>query len=80
MTLLETWCFACIACTFGALLSYVIILIRMEMMKRQKVSEMKNFSFVKGQENPRDFVIELILFGGTAGGFVLFIVVFWVIH
>ena len=74
MTLLETWCFACIACTFGALLSYVIILIRMEMMKRQKVSEMKNFSFVnKGQENPRDFVIELILFGGTAGGFVLFI-------
>ena len=34
MTSLELWCFACITCTFGALMSYVIILIRMEYMRQ----------------------------------------------
>ena len=79
MTYLENWCFACIACTFGALLCYVVILIKMEIVKRQKVSESKTFGLVKSQENPpRDFVTESVLFSLTAGGFVLFNVWFWV--
>ena len=78
MTYLENWCFACIACTFGALLCYVLILIKMEIVKKQKVSESKTFGLVKTQENPRDFVTESVLFCLTAGGFVLFKVWFWV--
>ena len=30
MTLIESWCFACIAFTFGSLISYVIILFTIE--------------------------------------------------
>ena len=78
MTYLENWCFACIACTFGALLCYVLILIKMELEKRQKISESKIFGSIKSQENPRDFVTESVLFSLTAGGFVLFNVWFWV--
>ena len=34
MTCLELWCFSCISCTFLALLSCVVILIRMETARR----------------------------------------------
>lgn len=30
MTALELWCFVCICCTFGSLLSYIIILFKLE--------------------------------------------------
>ena len=80
MTLLETWCFACITCTFGALLSYVVILLKMEIAKRRKVVEMKTFSNFQGQnESPRDYVTELQLFGATFSGFVVFNFIFWFI-
>ena len=79
MTYLENWCFACIACTFGALLSYVLILVKMEIEKRQRVSETKTLSYVKGQETTtRDYLTESVLFCFTSGGFVLFNVWFWV--
>ena len=80
MTYLENWCFACIACTFGALLSYVVILVKMEIEKRQRVNESKTLAlgYVKGQETTRDYVTESVLFSFTSGGFVLFNVWFWV--
>ena len=56
----------------------MLILIKMEIVKKQKVSESKTFGLVKSQENPRDFVTESVLFSLTAGGFVLFNVWFWV--
>ena len=78
MTYLESWCFACITCTFGALLSYVFILIKMEVEKRQKVGELKTLDFVRSQENPRDFLTESVLFGSVAGGFAVYSTWFWV--
>ena len=79
MTYLETWCFACIACTFGALISYEVILIKMEVVKRQKVFElkMKTFSGVSIPENTRDYVTESVLFSFTSGGFIVFNLCFW---
>ena len=78
MTYLERWCLACITCTFGALLSYVFILIKMEVEKRQKVVELKTLAFVRSQENPRDLLTESVLFGLVAGGFALYSTWFWV--
>ena len=73
MTSLELWCFACITCTFGALLGYVIILIRMEYI-RQKLK----LAAVKPEpELKRDINIEAFLFVCTAGGFTLFNVYYW---
>ena len=47
MTSLELWCFACITCTFGALMSYVIILIRMEFMRQYNKNVIRYFIMVK---------------------------------
>ena len=79
MTYLEAWCFACIACTFAALISYVVILIKMEVVKRQKVFElkMKTLSGDSIPENTRDYITESVLFSFTSGGFIVFNFCFW---
>lgn len=76
MTSLELWCFACITCTFGALLGYVIILIRMEYIRQKlKLAAVKPEHFKP--ELKRDINIEAFLFVCTAGGFALFNVYYW---
>ena len=44
MTLIESWCFACIAFTFGSLISYVIILFTLEFPSIQLISFPKQIS------------------------------------
>merc|ERR1711920_935735 len=89
MTSLELWCFACITCTFGALLSYVIILIRMEFMRQYnknviRTTELKPATKlapgVNKLELKRDINIEVFLFTCTAVGFGLFNLVYWAMH
>ena len=55
----------------------MFILVKMEIEKRQRVSESKTLSYVKGQETTRDYLTESVLFCFTSGGFVLFNVWFW---
>ena len=90
MTSLELWCFACITCTFGALLSYVIILIRMECIrqwnkniikttdKADHKTGTKSNSGLNKEEVKRDINMEVFLFTCTAVGFALFNLVYWV--
>ena len=73
MTALEQWCFACIADTFGALLSYVIILIKMEIDKRKDVAPGKKEAF-----DERNMSIEIFLFSLVFIAFLLFNMYFWV--
>ena len=90
MTSLELWCFACITCTFGALLSYVIILIRMEYMRQwnknvikttttdYKQASKSDAAGLNKHELKRDINIEVFLFTCVAIGFALFNLVYWV--
>ena len=93
MTSLELWCFACITCTFGALLSYVIILIRMEYMRQwnknivktstpeQKPATKPNSADgLSKHELKRDINIEVFLFTCTAVGFAFFNLVYWAMY
>ena len=75
MTDLELWCFANITCTFGALLSYVIILMRMECIQKKINSEESKDKIEV--DSKRDLTVELLLFGGVAGLFALFNICFW---
>ena len=86
MTSLELWCFACITCTFGALLSYVVILIRLEyighynkniVIKVQQKSDTKQPELPTRKDTQRDLSVEIFLFSCTAGGFALFNVYYW---
>ena len=92
MTSLELWCFACITCTFGALLSYVIILIRMEYVRQWNKNVIKTTTTegklasksdaaaagLNKHELKRDINIEVFLFTCVAVGFALFNLVYWV--
>ena len=70
MTALELWCFACITCTFGALLSYVIILVKIEYTRcYEKMHQTK--PGLEVTKDKRDLHIEVFLFTCTAGGFAL---------
>ena len=92
MTSLELWCFACISCTFGALMSYVIILIRMECKqqweknvittttKDHKQVAKSDAAGLTKHELKRDINIEVFLFTCVAVGFALFNLVYWVIY
>ena len=71
MTDLELWCFANITCTFGALLSYVIILMRMEFIRNKINSEESKENIIE-IERKRDLTVELLLFGSVAGLFAIF--------
>ena len=75
MTLLETWCFACITCTFGALLSYVIILVKIELFKLRKISAKDTSD--DDNKNGRDVSIEVFFFSLVFAGFALFNLYFW---
>ena len=50
MTALELWCFSCIIFTFGSLLSYVIILLKMQ--QNNSVDPKKNYNvgYVKDEK------------------------------
>ena len=80
MTKLEIWCFGNIACTFLSLLSYVIILIRMEitqyMTQKNKIQTKKN-SKEKDYEMKREIGLEIFLFALVFGGFLVFNLIFW---
>ena len=90
MTSLELWCFACITCTFGALMSYVIILIRMECMRQWNKNVIKTItkdhkpaSKSDGLNKPdseRDVNIEVFLFTCVAVGFAFFNILYWVLY
>ena len=76
MTALELWCFACITCTFGALVSYVIILIKIEYRRyHKKHHQTKPES--ESKVDKRDVNIEVFLFTCVAGLFALFNLTFW---
>ena len=70
MTALELWCLSCITFTFGTILSYVIILVKMSMFSK------------KVQENlpERCAKIEIFLFLCTFGGFAVFNLCFWLTY
>ena len=84
MTSLELWCFTCIFCTFLALLSYVVILIRMEVAKH-RASRSANVQPLKKmhpeklipRKDDREIWLEVLLFSLTAGVFLVFDVIFW---
>ena len=80
MTDLECWCFACITCTFGALLSYVVLLVKIEYSRQLQQNQTKPDSKMKIKEpnKERDIFIEVFLFSLVAGGFALFNVYFWI--
>ena len=92
MTSLELWCFVCITCKFGALLSYVIILIRMEFMRQwnknivntltpdQKPATKHDSAGLSKHELKRDIKIEVFLFTCTAVGFAFFNLVYWAMY
>ena len=90
MTSLELWCFACITCTFGALLSYVIILIRMECKQQWNKNVIKTITKdhkpaskhvgLNKHEFERDVNIEVFLFTCVAVGFAFFNLVYWVLY
>ena len=88
MTDLELWCFACIAFTFGSLVSYVVILFTLGCpLSRSQVraeapaekmfasSEPDRERSTGGQRN--NVVLELILFTITAGAFAMFNIIYW---
>ena len=77
MTDLELWCFANITCTFGALLSYVIILMRMEYIRHHSQNKTKSEKSKEKIEKERDLIVELLLFGAVAGLFALFNICYW---
>ena len=84
MTSLELWCFACITCTFGTLISYVVILVRMEFirqrMKQIQVKPHTSSSTPITGETKRDIDIEMFLFSCTAGGFAIFNIYYWMVN
>ena len=87
MTSLELWCFACITCTFGALLSYVIILIRMELNivktstpEQKPATKPDSADGLSKHELKRDINIEVFLFTCTAVGFAFFNLVYWAMY
>ena len=80
MTKLEIWCFGNIACTFLSLLSYVIILIRMEIfqyMTQKNIIQPKKNSKEKHYEMQRDIGLEIFLFALVFVGFLVFNLIFW---
>ena len=82
MTSLELWCFACITTTFGTLISYVIILVRMEY-QRQKLKQLQvnpKSQIVNNGEAKREIDIEVILFSCTAGCFLIFNIYYWMVN
>ena len=92
MTSLELWCFYCITCTFLALLTYVLILLRLRLTGRLKINNMP--AAVKPQDDggdtgsrlPNDVTtkadtqIEIVLAFTTIGCFVIFNIYFLLIH
>ena len=92
MTSLELWCFYCITCTFLALLSYVLILLRLRVTGRLKINNMQ--TAVKPQDDgtdtgshlsndvttKADTQFEIVLSSTTIGCFVIFNIYFLLIH
>ena len=76
LTALESWCLACIALVFQALVSYVLILARVIIAKEKRSNNWK-----KSQEDvdngKRDLMLELILFSWVFGSALLFCVYYW---
>ena len=76
LTALESWCLACIALVFQALVSYVLILVRVIIAKEKRSNNWK-----KNQEDvyngKRDLMLELILFSWVFGSALLFCVYYW---
>ena len=76
MNSLEEWCFWNIICSFGSLLSYVFILVHMEM---EKMKSNRNNVKPKSEDRnvqQRNVKLEASCFAATLGGFVMFIIVF----
>ena len=92
MTSLELWCFYCITCTFLALLSYVLILLRLRVTGRLKINNRQ--TAVKPQDDgtdtgsnlsndlttKADTQFEIVLSSTTIGCFVIFNIYFLLIH
>ena len=70
MTALELWCFSCIIFTFGSLLSYVIILLKMQQNNSVDPKKKDNVGYSKDEK---------VLFLGNLCGFALFNICFWYI-
>ena len=70
MTALELWCFSCIIFTFGSLLSYVFILLKMRQNNSVDPKEVVKADHAKDEK---------ILFVCNLCGFAIFNVCFWYI-
>ena len=80
MTSLEQWCFACITFTFMALLSYVLILVRLKRRNRNCVSTRTKedaASIDEGNVDVQESTMELILFLCNVVSFTCFNLYFW---
>ena len=80
MTSLEQWCFACITFTFMALLSYVLILVRLKRRNRNCVSTSTKedaASTDEGNVDVQESTMELILFLCNVVSFTCFNLYFW---
>ena len=78
MTSLEVWCFACFSFTFSSLISYVIILIRIEL-KRNQLNQVKvDVASPQKAEPKKGKALEILLFMCSAGGFLVFNVFYWI--
>ena len=75
LTALESWCLACIALVFQALVSYVLILARVVIAKEKRTGNWnKNKSH---EDDKRDIMLELILFSWVFGSALIFSVYYW---
>ena len=75
LTALESWCLACIALVFQALVSYVLILARVIIAKEKRYNNWKKNQDV--DNGKRDLMLELILFSWVFGSALLFCVYYW---
>ena len=70
MTALELWCFSCIIFTFGSLLSYVIILLKMQQNNSVDPKSADKFGCAKDEK---------VLFSCNLCSFAIFNICFWYI-
>ena len=74
MTALELWCLSCITFTFGTILSYVIILVKMSMFHNKRVNP------ATAPDLDRCAKLEAFLFFCSFSGFAIFNLCFWCIY
>ena len=76
MNSLEEWCFWNIICSFGSLLSYVFILVHMEVGKMKTNRNNVKPRSEDRNDQQRNVKLEASCFAATLGGFVMFIIVY----